>query len=662
MKYKDFIKECGDKQVFKKLSIYIVTSWVIIQVLAVLYEPLGISKKSISISILILLIGFPVYIYYIWKTSLIHLELEGEELINKRGQPINFKLATRAFRKMFFITLSVIILMVIFSSSIIIKNTFLIYDTTSTNTIKIIDKIAVLKFGNNTGDEKLDIIGKMAADWIIHGIRENNVAQVISPELIDDYSSTIKKSLSPTDENIILNDYLKPEKIIVGNYYLKNKKLLFQGSIIENIDGTTKTTSFKIIECNSDNPIDCIESLKQVILGYLITKENEELNLQEAPPLFKAYQYVLESKANFDNPEKHLEFLDKAIEIDPNYFEPKVLKVAHYYNMDQFKIADSIMRGITISSRANSRQKILLHFYEALLNGNNKKVYEYLLKEYRMTPFDIGTNSSMLVVTLQYVNLPNEIDEIFDQLSFNDVEIEDCIQCAYRVYMKARAAIELKNYDDAIAILPKAIDLSDYLELKKTLMSVYVRTNQQVKIEAFLSKYSIDLSQEEIVDLYFFIGKEFLLVDDSTMAIRYFDTIINNEYATELMKAKAMYYKGDYKNAESKYVSFYQNDSTSIDVLTKLAIIKMKLGKSESSNTFFQKIEEQRDDFQYGAIDYAFAHYYSSINDTKNTFIYLKKAVSAGLRYEDDTFQNDPHFVKINNSKEFYEIMNFWNH
>lgn len=127
--------------------------------------------------------------------------------------------------------------------------------------------------------------GKMAVDWIIHGITENKVGQVISPEIIADYSSILKASVVPTnnDKSLAVSTYLKPSKIISGEYYLNKNRLLFQCSITDETMNQT-LYSFKPVECDPDAPLDCIESLKQRILGYLISEDSEILNLEEVPP------------------------------------------------------------------------------------------------------------------------------------------------------------------------------------------------------------------------------------------------------------------------------------------------------------------------------------------------------------------------------------------
>lgn len=412
MKLQLFLKECNEKNVFKKLSIYIVPSWILIQVLAIVWQPLGFPKESITFLIIILLIGFPVNVYLVWRFHLLPLENEIAQL-DENGDPIPKKYLKKSFQKMYFSALSIISIVSVVIILLIINNNF--KPTLNLKKVELSDKIAVLKFGNDTGDKKYDVVGKMAADWIIHGITENEVGQVISSEIVESYTNNINTSaVSATNAEKLVKDYFKPGKIITGNFYLKNDKLLFQSSITDG-ELNESLKSFKLVECNSDNPLDCIETLKQVILGYLITEENKLLNLQEEfPPKFEAYKFLFDAKANVSNNAVYLDFLNKSIAADPNYFEPKVLRVAYYYNNAEFKKADSLRKEIIPTSSGNLRQRNLLNLYDVLLIGNNNKVYSFLKKEYNIVPFDLATNSSAMVIALQYVNKPQDVDAIFN--------------------------------------------------------------------------------------------------------------------------------------------------------------------------------------------------------------------------------------------------------
>ena len=85
MKFNKFLKECSQKEVLKKLSLYVVTSWVILQVFATIWEPIGLPKESVTILLIILLLGFPINIYLVWRLDLAKQEVRTLK-INKRGQ------------------------------------------------------------------------------------------------------------------------------------------------------------------------------------------------------------------------------------------------------------------------------------------------------------------------------------------------------------------------------------------------------------------------------------------------------------------------------------------------------------------------------------------------------------------------------------------------
>lgn len=171
MKFKEFLKECKEKDVFKNLSIYLVSSWLLLQVFSVTWEPLGLPKIALSYLLLILLIGFPLYLYLLWKLRIRKLQItpgedprtpvKGKVASSKSGIEVSSTGAVigetkyrSSFRRMYFTFLLVIGAITVFSATLIIKANFMasgnnsslgtILDSESSN------KIAVLKLDNNT--------------------------------------------------------------------------------------------------------------------------------------------------------------------------------------------------------------------------------------------------------------------------------------------------------------------------------------------------------------------------------------------------------------------------------------------------------------------------------------------------------------------------------
>ncbi|NNK53018.1 MAG: hypothetical protein HKO97_00510 [Flavobacteriaceae bacterium] len=654
MTFKTFVKECNEKEVLKMLSIYIVSCWVLLQVLAVTWDPMGLPKISNTYLIIILLLGFPFYIYYIWHLKLAKAEKLKKVRISKKGKP-----KKSGFYKMYFSSMAVISGLCAVAAAFIIQNNFarnrILPEAVST------DKIAIMKFGNNTGDKVNDIIGKMTSDWIMHGITQYELGQVVSPEILGDYLGILNSETEEADEKEVLTQYFKPAKVIVGNYYLNKDELLFQCSIMDgNYDKTY--ISFEPITCDQGDPLVCIESLKQKILGYLITEVNPALSLEETPPKFEAYQYFIDAEANFGDNELHLELLNKAIEADPDYFEPKVMRVAYYYNNGDYEKADSLKNTIVPNSRSSARQINVLQTYNALLEGNNRSIYTHTLSEYKLAPFHMITNTGAMVVALQYVNKPEEVDSIFRMVTMEGMNLENCTQCKFRIYTQSLANIELKKYDEAITLLEPLTNVLDDMYLQRALMAALVRSGNIATLESQLERLKISNSNSYMQSALSFIAKEFLLLNDNERAREYFDrsSSLPNDEVDNSREAEAFYYLKEFDKAEPLFEQLHRSDPDDITTMARLAVCYHRNTKTKQALQLIEKISGTRSAYQFGSVDYALAQYYANIDNKSLSLQYLMKSIADGNTYTLMTFQNDPHFLPYLNDPEFNKIMTFW--
>ncbi len=338
MNLKRFFKECNNRGVFKTLSIYIVSSWVVLQVLSVVAEPLGLPEKSVTYLIIILLIGLPLYLLFLWKSKVRFAKSEQKDDVAENIQnEINFK-------RSYFISLGII-------SLFTIASVFFIINTNFTSGIKLLpsnesNKIAVMDFQNMTGVDSLNIVGEMAADWLSFGIAENEVGEVISSEVVSNYSNLLGVQLTPESSENILDRFFNPSKLVSGSYFLRDSTLIFNCRIM---DGAGKTTlqAFAPVNCDMTSSLDCIENLKQEVITYLHTSQNKEVVqvlYEEDPPKFEAYKKVLQAEADYDDEDNYIKLINEAITIDSEYFYAKILKVQHHHNMGEYRLADSLIK------------------------------------------------------------------------------------------------------------------------------------------------------------------------------------------------------------------------------------------------------------------------------------------------------------------------------
>ncbi len=580
MNLREFFNECREKDVFKNLSIYIVSSWVFLQVFALVMEPLGFPKISLTYLLLILIVGFPIYIYLIWRyrikaehieesdaateamdlgtaSSKSNLEIDPGMELDELSLGIDKK-----FRRMYFLALVFIGLLSVLSAFFIVRTNLIKENSPVMGgflSAEGSDKIAILKFDNNTGNEEYDMVGKIAVDWIMHGITQNKAGQVISPKLVEDYANILKASIMPSGENGILTEYLKPSRVIIGEYYLNRGKLLIQSSVTDANMAET-LMSFAPVECDPESPLDCIEALKQRVVGFLITDKDKKNNLQERPPTYEAYRSFLlaEEKGKEGNNEEYIRLLNKAISEDSTYFEPKVLRVAFYYNQGAYVKSDSLLKVLSKETSNNRRQVNLLNFYEALLAGNNRNSFQYLKNEYDEETDHPATNLSLMVLGHQFVNRPEVVDSIYKHIPMGDIDLDKCQQCVNRLYIKGLADLNLGKAGEVVELIGPFAKTKGQHWLKQTLIRALVREGNQEGVEDVLDSYKLLAdSYKRWGDLNIWAAKEYLLLGDITKAKQLFEQLIQSldrdqlseEDYTELL-AWAYFYQENYQEAE----------------------------------------------------------------------------------------------------------------
>ena len=663
MKFNSFLKECQDKEVFKKLSIYAVFSWLFIQVVSVLQLPMGLPQEVVTYALILLLIGFPIYIFYIWKYQIepIHKQevLANGEVPAKRG----FFGSKTPFQRYYFLSVFVISSLIALVLFFVIRNNFLSEKETSVaeiipSEIKTSDKIGVLKFGNNTGNDSLDIIGKMTADWIIHGITQEDIAQVVSPQIVEDYTTIIKARLSLEEKATVLQDYFKPAQIVSGNFYQSGNKLIFQCTIT---DGKLDKTLISLdpVSCDSKNPLECIEELKQRILGYFITVDTYD-DLEEIPPKYEAYKLFLEAKNASTYDENTIKRIEEAIAIDSEYFEPRIFQLTYYYDQENYKKADSILNTIAQKFNFGRRQQNIIQLYSALLEGNNRNVYRHVKEEYNLAPFDLNTNASMLVVAMQYVNKPEVIDSVFQVVDTRDSDAENCYSCSNRIYIKTIAELELKHYDSVLHYASKIFKYENQQDFLKPMAAAYLHLGK--KPMDLLKSSGLRLTKEQESDFLLYTGTQSLILGDQDSAKIYFNALykLNNSDSINFNTACAAYYSRDLIRAKKEFQTLKQRDSLDLDVIGFLANTYAKLNTLENAQQEIQLLKSMQREYQFGKIEYLLARYYAVLQDDTQVFHYLNRAVAAGSLYTSEKYQYDPHFTPYLSSPEFHNVMTYW--
>ena len=655
MNIKKFIQECSRRNVFKLLSIYVVSSWVILQVLAVIAEPLALPDKSVSFLIVALIIGFPIYVIYIWK---IKLKNSWESDEDDTTQEL---LDKSKFRQMYFTSTGIILFLAGLSVTFIFNNA--IVTDISLPKVNSNDKIAVLEFDNLTSNDSLNDIGEMAAYWISHGITENDAGQIISKDLVRDYSDAMKTQNKALTSNEILTKFFNPGKRVIGTYFKNGDELIFKSSIVDGVNGKV-LISFEQVVCDEISPLKCIEDLQQEIVGYLVDKSRGSLSLEIDPPKYEAFKALLEAQA-YDregNQEKYLEYLNKSIRIDSNYFEPKSLKIGYYYNNGPYETADSLIDNITQTTGISKRQRMLINLYRAALDGDNRKVYLYNDYDYKIASADLNTNLSHMVIALQFVNKPEDVEAIFQAEKFDELGIENCRQCVDRIHIMSMAYNELGQYQKAIDLLNPYLEIVDERFFIMPIFRSYINLNQTIEVDELLGKLKLRVPEQDWLYMNLFIARQYMINGNNQKSNQYLNTIVQSKVNddNQFIIAEAYSELNEYKKAEPLYLNIVNSEPANVKALVGLSRCYYKNDKIAQSDALVDEIIALRAPYQYGEIDYRIAQIYADRGEEDKMFEHLLLSIAAGNFYINETFKNSSSFAQYLQSDKWNDIMTYW--
>ncbi|MDX1315324.1 MAG: hypothetical protein R3356_07455, partial [Eudoraea sp.] len=428
------------------------------------------------------------------------------------------------------------------------------------------------------------------------------------------------------------------------------------------------------VECSQEGALDCIEALKRRLIGYLISVDEEQIGLEEKPPNYEAYQLFLEAdNIDYDEPD-HLRLLNEAIAADETFFKPKVDRVSYYYNQYEFAIADSLLDILSKEKRiTNRRQKNIIQHYDALLKGDYRNAYKYWKEEYNLEPYSLELNAVAMVLALQMVNLPQEIDTIYAAypLTDRDLDIDNCVECEDRLYIKGMANLELGRTQETIDLLTPFAKAEDkgYGWLKEVLIRAHVIEGNKEKVDEIMDRIKFISEAPRFWHKSCLItGNEFLRVGNREHAYEYYDQLINslnkssNEVSVEekALLARAYFYKEDYGKARDVLEQIMPDSDNKIPLMAYLAIAYQKTGQSAKAREQISLLNALRSDYQYGSVDYALARYHAATANPSTAMGYLLKAVSDGKRYTPADYHHDILLKPYIDDPDFKKVLTFW--
>ena len=428
-----FFDELKNRNVFKVGSIYVVTAWLIIQVVATTFPIFEFPTWSQRLIVILIIIGFPVALILAWTQEI--KRTFSEDRVKKSRWAVFISIlgiGAMAFTVWWF-------------------------GRTSNEEKKLLsteireEKVAVNVFENFTQDETLDAFGFLGSEWISSGLRELDIPTV-SAEMVRQHKDKLGILPGNSKEGPSFAEITGAKYVITGSYYSQGDSLVLNTRLSSTETGEEVRTFPPIFGSKSQKEV-MIEEARQLLLGYWILRRDQKLpNIN--PPKYAAYQVFLKCRPS------QADCYQRALDIDPDFLLARILKMGSLTinSKDSVYHADKAF----VEERLDECTEFEKNWFRMVVfawEANYKGALEAHEALYKLDSNDYHTMHQTAYVALNGNNMPHRAIEIFDRL-FVNIELykDQVLPWSFRHYTDALNRIGAhKEVSDFYTSLPEIL-------------------------------------------------------------------------------------------------------------------------------------------------------------------------------------------------------------
>ncbi|MDX2443203.1 MAG: helix-turn-helix domain-containing protein [Bacteroidales bacterium] len=592
-----FWKELKRRKVMKVIIVYASMSFVVLELLSILIEPLFLPDWVMTLVIVLLALGFPIVIVFSWIFDITPSGIEVTQSLNQNGNQTNE--ADNRKKSFLYAALVGVLLVVVVMLAYpkVFKS-----DEARLNT-DLEKSIAVLPFKNDSNDAANVYIVNGLMESVLNNLQKIEDLRVISRTSVEKFRnntktiSEIAKELNVSyfvegsgqkiDDEILLNIQLieaSSDKHLWAQQYKRKATDIFdlQKEVAKNIAGKieaiiTPEEAARIDKVPTDNLTAYDYFLKGLDLFYLGNREG----LEAAIPLFKkaieydtkfsrayadiaiSYYYLEVLQAEKQYTAQINEYADKALLYDSKCAQSLIAKALYHMNSAEYVQAlPYFEKALEYNPNSAIVIQLLSEFYTSYM-PDTEKYLEYALKGVQL---DIASHDS---ITASYIYL--HLSNAFIQSGF----VEEAEKHINRSLAYSPENI-FSQYVKAYVLYAKNQDLA---QTKKLLLETYAKDTTR-----------LDVLQEV---------------------------------------AKICYYQRDFEDAYTYYDKFTTiKETQQLDIFpsedSKIGVVFDKMGLKTKSEQYFTKYLNYAENDNSVYKDLSLAMYYAYKGDTEKTIAHMK--------------------------------------
>lgn len=257
---------------------------------------------------------------------------------------------------------------------------------------------AVAPFRNETGDPDYDMLGRLAADWIVQGLQEADAGPVVPWSASRAAAEELATSGGPPDSaSADLAETLSAGTLIDGAVYAIGGRLSFRARVT---DARTRrvVSAPPPISVAPDSAEHAIRELRDRILGSLAIERDPLLaripGLSGNPPVleaYRAYERGLELFEAQEYGEAQREY-ERAFALDTSFLVPKLSAAIAMYNQGLWEEVDSTLAFLEVRrDRLTEYHDLRRRSMVAQRQGDGERAYRLELRRAELGPTPLGS-------------------------------------------------------------------------------------------------------------------------------------------------------------------------------------------------------------------------------------------------------------------------------
>lgn len=530
-------------------------------------------------------------------------------------------------------------------------------------------KVAVMFFENETGEEQLNGVGKMAADWITQQLMDIEKTKVVLPSNV---RSNIHLAAAASLEGMQkFAQATGAEVIINGRYYQSGEQLILQAQVVNVQTGEVVHALEKPIIGHKSDPLPLIQEVSERLTGFWAVRDRKQFT--EKPPKLGAYQAYLEGRKYWGvSYEQVEEYYLTAYKIDTTFIVPLVELVASKINESDYYSADSLLDFVSQRSDKLSKvHQLQTKAYHAQLHGKLAESVQYWEEIYALDAREFITITNL---SRQYLNT-NQVQKALNVLQDYDVahlDFQECFPCQEYYELLSYAHFQEGDFQKVIQL----VEGFDF-ELKEGLIAnYYLKSLVQIgdfdKVYEKMGKYlgedlSFNGGRQSAGLLLVGILFELEKLNQSDVQKIMSNLLINygedhdDDWLSDYYIGLGLYGKNKYDKAADHFQNFYERFKQVpmiIDLgLASLAACHIELKEYDKLEDIYEYLSTYEHPYSASFVTYAKAKMEAQLGHTDKAIALLKQSKTEGQEFLWFKFQNDPFLAPLFEEKEFEELV-----